>query len=56
MSKKAKFTHIVSALDPSVFENKAEMKWNTVSNTWDCVRDVSPAEAEEAIYRLYRLQ
>ena len=35
MSKKAKFTRIVTALDPTVFENKAEMKWNTVSNGWD---------------------
>src|SRR5436190_10169821 len=35
MSKKAKFTRIVSSLDSIVFENKAEMKWNTVSNGWD---------------------
>jgi hypothetical protein len=35
MSKKAKFTRIVSALDSTVFENKTEMKWNTVSNGWD---------------------
>ena len=35
MSKKAKFTRIVSSLDSTVFENKAEMKWNTVSNGWD---------------------
>ena len=35
MSKKAKFTRIVLALDSAVFEKKAEMKWNTVSNEWD---------------------
>ena len=31
----AKFTRIMSALDPVVFENKAELNWNTVSNGWD---------------------